>query len=94
MSGITPLGNICFLVKLSTLENNRFNLSPEYYSPDTQADTVGNYLKGSKTATEFISRIDRLITEKKLKEGCNTTFLNGKTIEILIRYKEGVEAKK
>ena len=89
MEGITPLGGSCFTIKLSSVQKNGFILSPEYYSPYKQAEYVGEYLSGAKTAVEFISRIERMITDRKIKRtGNDVVRLNDQTVAILEKYGE------
>lgn len=91
MDGVTPLGNRCYSVKLSTVSNNGLIMSPEYYSATKQAEYVEEYLGNCKTATDLISRIDKMIAEKTIKRtGNDIVRLNDKTIGILKKYAEAI----
>ena len=91
MDGITPLGGSCFSVKLSTVQKNGLILSPEYYSPAKQSEYVGDYLSGTKTVTEFIAKLERMIADRKIKRtGNDIVRLNDQTVAILEKYADSV----
>jgi aromatic ring-opening dioxygenase LigB subunit len=61
-------------------------LCPSYYLQSAQADMVERKLREAKTATEFISKIQGMIEEKKVKVNGEQIRLNPKTVEVLQSY--------
>ena len=86
LDGVSSLGNGCQSVSLSTIANNELILSPEYYSPETQAKLVGEYLSSAETGTALMSRIQDLTQKGYIKKGNNHERLNPKTISVLKRF--------
>ena len=63
---------------------------PSYYIQEIQADLVEQKLSSAKTATEFLSRIQSMILNKKVTINGETDRLNSKTLSILESFMEGV----
>lgn len=75
-------------VNLSSL--NSGILCPYYYIQSAQADAVERKLKEAKTATEFISKIQTMVSEQKVKVGSDVIRLNPATIFVLKSYLENL----
>jgi hypothetical protein len=65
-------------------------LCPSYYLQSAQAEMVERKLREAKTATEFISKIQSMIDEKKVKINGEQIRLNPKTIEVLKSYLDNI----
>ena len=63
---------------------------PSYYIQEIQADLVEQKLSSAKTATEFLSRIQSMILNKRVTINGETDRLNSKTLSILESFMEGV----
>lgn len=77
------------IVKCSNLDG--LVLTPSYYIPSSQAEAIDKKLNGVKTATTFINELQKMIDEKKVKNGNNATRLNSKTIEVLEKHLNDIE---
>lgn len=76
------------VVKVSTVKCANMVLNPDYYLPQSQANAVRVRLKGAKTVTELISRIEKMIETGKAGETSNLVWLNPITVNWLRRFIE------
>lgn len=79
---------VTFSVPFSQLASEgRFNLTPEYYSQDAQADLVKSALKSASSMTSTVKKIEEISTAKaviSVNGGFKKRFaLNGVTCNIL-----------
>ena len=88
MDGVKIVAKNIASVNITSLNGNI--LCPSYYIQSSQADMVERKLREAKTATEFISKIQTMIEEKKVKVNGETIRLNPKTIEILQSYLDNI----
>ena len=88
MDGVKIISKNIASVSVSSLDADI--LCPHYYIQSSQADMVERKLREAKTATEFISKIQTMIEEKKVKVNGETIRLNPKTIEILQSYLDDI----
>ena len=86
--GVKVLGNNCFQVKLSTIRDNRLIMSPEYYSPTSQADLIRSAINPDDTATKLFEKINKIISEGYIVVSRTKHTLNPQTIQILKRFVE------
>ena len=84
MDGVKIISKNIASINVSNLDHSI--LCPSYYLQSAQADMVERKLKEAKTATEFISKIQMMVDEKKVKVNSETIRLNPKTVEILQSY--------
>jgi hypothetical protein len=84
LDGVNSVKKNMATVNISSLEDTV--LSPSYYIPSSQADAVDKKLSRVKTASAFVNEIQKMVVNKSVKVGKNTTKLNSKTIEVLERY--------
>jgi len=89
LDGVTPHQSsvCCAVVKLSTIKDNDFNLSPYFYIQAAQADLVVRKLKSASTVTDFIDCIQEMVSKQRvrLSDG-STSRLNKKTVAVLAGY--------
>ena len=88
MDGVKIVAKNIASVNVSSLDHGI--LCPHYYIQSSQADMVERKLREAKTATEFISKIQMMIDEKKVKVNSETIRLNPKTIEVLQSYLDNI----
>lgn len=62
------------------------NWSPNYYLANEQAKYIEKSFKNINTVTEFISKINEIIENKKIKIGNEICYINETTIDILKKY--------
>ena len=84
MDGVKIVAKNIASVNVSSLDYGI--LCPSYYLQSAQADMVERKLREAKTATEFISKIQMMVDEKKVKVNGETMRLNPKTVGILQSY--------
>ena len=84
MDGVKIITSNIASVNVMSLEHGI--LCPSYYLQFAQAEMVERKLREAKTATEFISKIQSMIDERKVKVNGETIRLNPKAIEILLSY--------
>lgn len=88
MDGVKIVTKNIASVNISSLNCNI--LCPSYYLQSAQADMVERKLREAKTATEFISKIQNMIDDQKVKVSGEQIRLNPKTIDILKSYLENI----
>jgi hypothetical protein len=88
MSNVKIISKNSASVNLSSL--NSGILCPYYYIQSAQADAVKRKLQEAKTATEFVSKIQTMIGEQKVKVGSDVIRLNPATISVLKSYAENL----
>lgn len=64
-------------------------LSPEYFSPQKQAEAVRAKLDHCKTGKEIIQTVEILLKEKRVKVNSGYVPLNDKTLEAIRRSETG-----
>jgi aromatic ring-opening dioxygenase LigB subunit len=84
MDGVKIVAHNVASVNIMSLDHGI--LCPSYYLQSAQADMVERKLREAKTATEFISKIQNMIDEKKVKVNGGQIRLNPKTVEVLQSY--------
>ena len=68
MKDVTPIGPRIATVKLSTIKDNNFILSPEYYLCDVQREEIKKHLsKCGKDIDKITERIKEMIDTGKIK---------------------------
>lgn len=85
VDGVKPISKSpnCYVVKLSTIKNNNLMISPEYYSPVSQARYVRHALEYCKTATAMMEKIDQIAYDRFVRINGVRYFLNDHTVNIL-----------
>lgn len=81
--GVKILGNNCFEISLSTVKSNRFIMSPEYYSPTSQANLIQSAINPDDTATKLFRKINKIITDEYVVVSKTKHTLNPQTLRIL-----------
>ena len=84
MDGVKIVAHNIASVNIMSLDHGI--LCPSYYIQSAQADMVERKLKEAKTATEFISKMQTMIDEKKVKVNGESIRLNPQTVEVLKSY--------
>jgi len=76
---------VIFSVPFSQLASEgRFNLTPEYFSQDAQADLVKSALKSASSMASTVKKIEEISTAKAVNGNSKNRFaLNGVTCNIL-----------
>lgn len=76
---------VIFSVPFNQLASEgRFNLTPEYYSQDAQADLVKSALKSASSMASTVKKIEEISTAKAVNGNSKNRFaLNGVTCNIL-----------
>lgn len=86
--GVKKVASNAVVISASNLSDNIW--LPSYYIQEIQADLVEQKLSSAKTATEFLSRIQSMILNKRVTINGETDRLNSKTLSILESFMEGV----
>lgn len=89
IDGVKPLSKNMAVVSFSNLKNNIW--TPEYYIPSAQAKYIEQALEHITTASAFVSKMEEIILNKKVKIGSNTYPINDTTIGVLKKYLNGME---
>ena len=88
MDGVKIISNNTASVNVMSLDHSI--LCPSYYLQSAQANMVERKLREAKTATEFISKIQNMIDDRKARVNGENIRLNPKTIEILRSYLDNI----
>ena len=88
VTGVKKVASNAVVISASNLSDNIW--LPSYYIQEIQADLVEQKLSSAKTATEFLSRIQSMILNKKVTVNGETDRLNSKTLSILESFMEGI----
>ena len=68
MKDVQPIGERMCVIKLSTIKDNNFILSPEYYIQDVQREEIKKHLsKCGKDIEKITARIKEMIDTGKIK---------------------------
>ena len=65
------------------------NLSPEYFSPQKQAEAARTKLDRCKTGEEIIQAVEIILKEKRVRVNSDYVPLNDKTLEAICRSEIG-----
>ena len=85
VDGVQPVSKSpnCFVIRLSTIQSNNLVLSPEYYSPVSQAHYVRQAFDCCKTVTSLLEKINQIAADGYVKINGNRYPINKHTISIL-----------
>ena len=71
------------ILRFSTIAENNWIISPEYYSQHVQAKMVYEYIKDSQTASLFINKINTLVNNEYIVIQKQKYPLNKNTLKVL-----------
>lgn len=89
LDGVSPRNESfsCAIVSISAIRDNDLILDPSFYMQGAQANLVARKLTNTKTVTEFIDHIQKMVKEKQVRFSDGSSFrLNDRTIAVLESY--------
>lgn len=90
VDGVEKVNDFIGIVNFTTLVNNAV-WGAEYYLQSVQANYIKRSLNSIESVYELISKIERMIEDKKVKVNGETCYLNDQTIEVLKNFIGGIE---
>lgn len=90
VDGVEKVNDFIGVVNFTTLINHAV-WGAEYYLQSIQANYIKRSLNSIESVYELISKIERMIEDKKVKVNGETCYLNNSTIEVLKNFIGGIE---
>lgn len=85
IADVSSINDFCYEINLSKIRRNGI-FSAEYYSSYSQATLIREAIRYIETADGFLSKLERIISDKYIIFGGNRHPINDTTIAILKKY--------